>query len=596
MLDNLALKDGQGNSRAEEAWGPVFVAGGTRFRLWAPAQQQVKLRLSGDHAMTRSDDGWFDVFIDHQPFGETYGFVLDDGRVVADPASRQQLGDVFGPSVLTDPRAYTWENQDWRGRPWHETLVQEIHIGTFTEAGTFAAAAEKLEHIAQIGITAVEIMPLAHFPGSRGWGYDGVLQYAPHSAYGSPDDLKAFVDKAHGLDLMVFLDVVYNHFGPEGNFLGVYAPEFFREGQDNDWGAQIDFSRQPVRRYFIDNAIHWLREYHLDGLRLDAVDAIKDETKPHILEEISSTVRRSFTDRQVHLMIENPPNGTDLLTEGLFIADWNDGFHHVIRRIATGETSGIFEKFADHPFDKLRKIMSDGYLEPGEPIVGTELPPSECLPPTAFIHFLQNHDQVGNRAMGDRLHMTADDDFYRALTAMLILSPQVPLLFMGDTYKDERPFHFFSDYTGELAKSIRDNRPPQAENFGGYPEGKSEKDIPDPNAEATFEGSKLDWAKADTADGKEWSALLRRLIEIRRETIMPWLPEAGAYSGRVVEAPDDCVFVDWKIGSAILQLRLNLSDQPVSVHDVGERIWPEQTVAASSDVIPRSVSFFFKHP
>lgn len=592
MLDNLTLKEGAGTNRTEEAWGPALVAGGTRFRLWAPGQSEVKLRLSGDHPMTRSEDGWFDVFIDHQPFGEAYGFVLEDGRVVADPAARRQLTDVHGLSVLTNPEGYRWVNTDWRGRPWHDTIVHEIHIGAFTPEGTFAAAAEKLEHLAEIGITAVELMPLAHFPGLRGWGYDGVLHYAPHNAYGSPDDLKAFVDRAHGLGMMVFLDVVYNHFGPEGNYLGLYAPEFFRHGKKNDWGDQIDFSRQAVRRYFIDNAVFWLKEYHLDGLRLDAVDAIKDDTKPHILEEISSAVDHGFSDRQVHLMIENPPNGTDLLTEKLFIADWNDGFHHVVRRIATGEQTGIFEKFAPQPFDKLRKIMAEGYLEPGEPIVGTELPPSEVLPPTAFIHFLQNHDQVGNRAMGDRLHMTADDETYRALTAMLLLSPQVPLLFMGDSYRDDRPFHFFSDYTGDLAQSIRDNRPPQAENFGGYPEGKSEADIPDPNAETTFSGSKLDWAKAEETQGKEWSALMQQLIDIRREKIIPHLPKAGGYSGRVIPSPEECVFVDWTIGDVVLQLRLNLSAEAVSLDDVRPCIWPDQPNEKAREVPPKSVMFF----
>lgn len=592
MLDHLTLKEKAGHSRAEEAWGPALVAGGTRFRLWAPGQTEVKLRLSGDHPMTRSPDGWFDVFIDSQPFGEAYGFVLDDGRVVADPASRQQMTDVHGLSVLTDPEGYSWVHKDWRGRPWHETLVHEIHIGTFTQEGTFVAAAEKLEHLADIGITAVELMPLAHFPGSRGWGYDGVLHYAPHNAYGSPDDLKAFVDKAHRLGLMVFLDVVYNHFGPEGNYLGLYAPEFFRHGEKNDWGAQIDFGRQAVRRYFIDNAVFWLKEYHLDGLRLDAVDAIKDNTKPHILEEISSAVDRNISDRQVHLMIENPPNGTDLLTEQLFIADWNDGFHHVVRRIATGENTGIFEKFAEQPFDKLRKIMAVGYLEPGEPIVASELPPTECLPPTAFIHFLQNHDQVGNRAIGDRLHTTADDETYRALTAMLLLAPQVPLTFMGDTYREESPFHFFSDYTGDLARSIRENRPPQAENFGGYPVGKSEQDIPDPNAESTFRESKLDWAKADEPQGKDWAAFVQRLIKIRRDKIIPHLPKAGGYSGKVKPAPDGCVFVDWTIGDAVLQLRLNLSDKAVSLGDVHSRIWPEDNEGSSQEVPPRSVMFF----
>ena len=576
------------------SWGPQIVEHGTRFLLWAPNQGGVRLRLSGDHAMTRRYDGWFELYIDEQPFGSPYGFVLDDGTVVSDPASRQQQSDVLGLSVLTNPKAYRWQHLKWQGRPWHETVICEVHVGTFTPEGTFNAAAAKLSHLTSIGVTAIELLPLAHFPGNRGWGYDGVLQYAPHAAYGTPDELKALVDVAHGLGLMVFLDVVYNHFGPEGNFLNQYAPAFFRD-KHNDWGQEIAFERQPVRRYFIDNSLYWLEEFRFDGLRFDAVNEVKDDSSPHILEDIPLAVRTRITGRNVHLMIENPPNGTDLLVDGLFTADWNDSFHHVVHRIVTDDSSGIFGKFADDPFGKLRKIMSEGYMDAGEPIVSNHMPPSASLQPTAFIHFLQNHDQVGNRALGDRLHTNMDEQTHLALTAMLLLSPQVPLLFMGESYRDNTPFHFFADYTDELATIIRDNRAPEAENFGGYPKGFSAKDIPDPNAEATFLDSKIDWTQSDAPEGQAWSNQLRQLIEIRRERIVPHLPNAQANSGKVLDAPDRCVFVDWTLGDIALQLRLNLSKKEIDLgSNLGERIWPNSKDDTRETLPSVSVAFYIQ--
>ncbi len=576
------------------SWGPQFFDNRTRFRLWAPNQRNVKLSLDGDHPMTRLQEGWFELEIDGQPFGSPYGFVLDDGRVIADPASHQQQSDVLGLSLLADPKAYTWQNPQWNGRPWHETVICEVHVGTFTSEGTFSAAAAKLRHLADIGVTAVELLPLAQFPGKRGWGYDGVLQYAPHAAYGTPDELKAFVDAAHGLGLMVFLDVVYNHFGPEGNFLGQYAAEFFRD-KHNDWGQEIAFEQRPVRQYFIENALYWLEEFRFDGLRFDAVNEVKDESSLHVLEEIPAAIRKRITGRHVHLMIENPPNGTDLLVDGLFDADWNDGFHHVVHRIVTDQTSGMFEKFADEPFGILRKIMSEGYADAGETTISKDRPASASLQPTSFIHFLQNHDQIGNRPLGDRLHTNIDEQTHRSLTAMLLLSPQIPLLFMGETYKDNTSFHFFTDYTGELATIIRDSRAPEAENFGGYPEGFSADDIPDPNAESTFLGSKIDWAQSDTQEGQAWSDWLRRLLDIRRELIVPHLPNAPENSGRILEAPDRCVFVDWTLGDITLQLRLNLSETDISLgSDLGRRIWPEPEEDARDILSTNSVGFYVK--
>lgn len=567
-------------------WGPQTLPGGRqRFQLWAPAEREVVLVLNGtDVPMEKSQDGWHRAdIIAH--FGDTYAFALEDGRIVGDPASRQQVGPLDGLSILTDPGSYAWLNRAWSGRAWEETVIYEIHVGTFTQQGTFLAAVEKLRRIAEMGFTAVEIMPLAHFPGKRGWGYDGVLQFAPHSAYGSPDDFKALIDAAHGLGMMVFLDVVYNHFGPEGNYLGQYAPGFFRQGAYTPWGDAIAYEKPEVRAYFIENVLYWLRDFRLDGLRFDAIDQIEDGSNVHILEEIAQTVRKEIIDRHVHLITENPANGTDLMVDQpggrYFKADWNDDFHHALHVAVTGEAVGYYEPFKDGTWDKLRHSMAYGYLTRGKAIVSHDPPPTEALPPTAFIHFLQNHDQVGNRALGDRLHLNIDRQLCRALTEMLLLAPQIPLVFMGDDHLSLRPFHFFADYRGDIAEAIRTNRPKEAENFGGFPEGSSEADIPDPNDLNTFLESTLDWGDAESEGGRAWAEHVRYLIGLRQQKIIPLLANACGFAGRVIDAPERCVYVDWELGRQSLQLRANFSDADVALPTgLGKRVFPESGIDA----------------
>ncbi len=574
-------------TRPAPHWGPQSLRGGRHlFQLWAPAEGQVVLVLNGiDMAMARTEDGWHRIEATAS-FGSTYAFTPEDGRVVGDPASRQQAGPLDGPSILTDPDSYAWTNTAWKGRPWEDTVVYEIHIGTFTQQGTFRAALQKLQHLAQLGVTAVEIMPLAHFPGNRGWGYDGVLQFAPHGAYGSPDDFKAFIDAAHGLGLMVFLDVVYNHFGPEGNYLGQYAPGFFRQGASTPWGDAIAYEKPEVRAYFIENVLYWLRDFRLDGLRFDAIDQIEDGSNVHILEQIARTVRNEIGGRHVHLITENPANGTDLMVEQpggrYFKADWNDDFHHALHVAATGEGVGYYEPFKDDPWGKLRHALAYGYLKPGKPIVDDDPPPTESLPPTAFIHFLQNHDQVGNRALGERLHHGIDRHVYRALMEMLLLTPQIPLLFMGDDHLSKRPFHFFADYQGDIAEAVRGNRPKEVSNFGGLPKGLTEADILDPNNLNTFSASALDWREAETEGGREWADHIRYLITLRRQKIIPLLADARGYSGRIIDAPERCVYLDWELGEKTLQLRANFSGNDVPSPSVsGDRMFPENDTDAA---------------
>ncbi|MEW5424949.1 malto-oligosyltrehalose trehalohydrolase [Amorphus sp. 3PC139-8] len=556
-------------------WGAEWVGDGSvRFRLWAPAETHVRVRLDArdDVEMTALEDGWFEARVPAVAAGTGYRFVLGDGFAIPDPASRAQMADVHGPSRVVDPTAYRWQQTDWTGRPWEEAVILELHVGTFTPEGTFRAAIDKLPHLVETGITTVEIMPVAQFAGNRGWGYDGVLPYAPHPAYGPPEDLKALVDTAHGLGLMVLLDVVYNHFGPEGNYLARYAPDFFHPERHTPWGAAIAYERAPVRHFFVENALFWLEEYRFDGLRLDAIDHIRDElSETEILVEIAAAVRASIPDRQIHLTTEDNRNITHLHERGadgqprLYTAEWNDDFHNVAHVIATGESDGYYADFAEDRFGKLARALAEGFAYQGEPSRhGGGAPrgvPSAHLPPTAFVDFLQNHDQIGNRAFGERLIDLAEYDRVRALTTILLLSPHIPLLFMGEDYGETRPFAFFTDFEGELADAVRTGRRREFAAFAAFQGDRAEIDeIPDPNAPGTFGASKLNWDRLDHEDGRAWHDFVRTLLDLRRREIVPLISGAAGQAGRVVSADDGALAVDWQLVGGVLELRANLSE------------------------------------
>ncbi len=584
-------------------WGPHFCKdGSTVFRIWAPAESSLKLDIDGRQVvMERQDEGWFAVRLDHQPVGALYCYVLSDGRRVPDPASRYQPLGVDGPSLLCASDRFSWKQSGWCGRPWEEAVFYELHVGTFTREGTYAAALEHLSELAEAGFTAIELMPIAQFPGRWGWGYDGVFQFAPHNAYGTPDDLRRLVDAAHQCGLMVFLDVVYNHFGPEGNFLPHYAPGFFHSENPTPWGSRIAFEEPAVRSYFIGNVLHWLEAYRFDGLRLDAVDQIVDVGTPHILQEISETVHTAFTDRHVHLVVENPGNGGDLLVANetghrLFAADWNDEFHHAMHVAVTGEAEGHYAPYKDRPWKQVKQALAKGYLNQGKATVGSALRNSACLPPTAFVHFLQNHDQVGNRALGDRLHTSLEPKVHRLLTEILFLSPQIPLVFMGDEHLSDRPFRFFADYSGDLAADIHRNRFKEAENFGGYPAGAGPENIVDPNGWTTFTSSKLDWANLEVPERQDWRAFMTHLIETRRRFVIPLLANARSYAGAIVSETDTELFVDWRLNDGLLQLRANASDNPCTLDaDLGDLIYAS-CPDGKRDVIPAWSTLLFVRP
>ncbi len=567
-------------------WGAEFTATeDVRFRLWAPDLEQLSLSLDGETVpMSSSGDGWFELLATGVAHGTPYNFVLPDGLVVPDPAARAQQGDVHGPSLVIDPTAYGWRNAAWRGRPWREAVIYELHVGTFTEEGTFRAAAERLGHLASLGVTCVELMPVGQFSGRRGWGYDGVLPYAPHSAYGTPDDMKHFVDEAHGLGLMVLLDVVYNHFGPDGNYLPVYAGSFFDPSRHTPWGAAIAYDREPVRQFYVDNALYWLEEYNLDGLRLDAVDQIKDASEPELLVEIAEAVRKEFPERHVHLTTEDNRNIVRLheRQEGrcpLYTGEWNDDFHNAAHVVLTGEDEGYYEDFADNGLRHLVRCLAEGFAFQGEPSAHAggkpRGEPSTHLPPTAFVDFLQNHDQVGNRAFGERLTALVPAPKLEVMTAVLLLSPHIPLLFMGEEWGEKRPFCFFTDYEGDLADAVRKGRRSEFAHFSAFEEGNADtSQIPDPNDERTFTGSKLDWTAPETEQGGARLRLFSELLRLRQQHVVPLLSEEDANCGRVLGSGDADFAVDWTVSGSLLQMRVNLGDEAASLAGVeGEVIY-----------------------
>lgn len=576
-------------------WGAEFVAADTVcFRLWATGQKKVTLRLSGtDTEMAASGDGWFEINVAGVSPGAEYQFVLADGMTVPDPASRAQQKDVNGPSLVVAPDSYAWQNPQWAGRPWEESVVYELHIGTFTPQGTFRAAAEKLAGLAALGITMVEVLPLAHFGGQRGWGYDGVLLYAPHAAYGTPDDFKAFVDAAHGYGISVVLDIVLNHFGPEGNYLPLLSPDFFHQERATPWGAGIAYDVPAVRQYIVGAPLFWLQEYRLDGLRFDAIDQIEDPQQPHVLTEIARRIRAEIPQRPVHLTTEDCRNVIFLHPRDadgsapLFTGEWNDDFHNAVHVLATGETHAYYQDFATDPEQGVARALAEGFIYQGEVSPQSGEPrgvDSRGQPPAAFVDFIQNHDQVGNRAQGERLISLAGAERTKVLLALLLLSPHIPLLFMGEEYGETNPFLFFTDFHGDLARAVREGR---AREFAGHA-GHEGETVPDPNAESTFAASRLDWNRPETPEGKSWLALTRRLLTLRQQHVVPLLATAGGHAGRIVKTAPGLLAVSWTFPQGTLSVAVNLGPdaQPLPAQP-GATIfaWPDETALLTPNAI-----------
>lgn len=551
--------------------------GEVRFRLWAPAVQRLHLCLESGMKkkrlpMEHIGDGWFEATVSGAGPGTRYSYAIDDEHRIPDPASRYQPEGVHAASEVIDPTEFDWTDEAWRGRPWEEAILYEMHVGAFTPAGNFGAVIDKLDYLACVGFTGIELMPVADAPGRRNWGYDGVYLFAPESQYGRPEEFKALVDAAHRRGLMVFLDVVYNHFGPEGNYLHLYAPQFFTERHETPWGAAINFDGgvRPVRDFFIHNALYWLEEFHLDGLRLDAVHAIMDDSTPNILVELAENVSEHFGDvRQVHLVLENDDNVSRYLercSDGRprwYAAQWNDDIHHASHVLATGESGGYYEDYVDLPVRHLGRALTQGFAYQGEPSPhrGGKYrgEPSAHLPPTAFVNFLQNHDQIGNRALGERITTFAEPKAIRCLTAIILLAPSPPLLFMGEEWGSSQPFPFFCDFGSDLADAVREGRRREFARFPEFRDRKARERIPDPNEEATFLQAVLDWEQVEAEPCRNWLTFHKRLLRLRHDEIVPRLRGIAGHAGTFEQYGSRGLLATWRLADGTtLYLAANL--------------------------------------
>jgi maltooligosyltrehalose trehalohydrolase len=498
---------------------------GVHFRVWAPRRRQVDVVIDGRaHALhPDGEGGYFAGVVANARAGTRYKFRLDGGGTYPDPASRYQPEGPHGDSEVVDPYRFRWTDAGWRGVSSHRQVIYEMHVGTFTPEGTFAAAAEQLVELADLGITVVEMMPVAEFPGRFGWGYDGVDLFAPFHGYGSPDDLRAFVDRAHDVGVGVILDVVYNHFGPDGNYLGEYSAHYISTRHETEWGGALNFDGEgckAVREFVLSNAAHWIREYHFDGLRLDATHSIADDSRPHILEEIGTTARAAAGDRDLLIVAETEPQDARIVRprdRGGFGLDqiWCDDFHHLALVAATGRREAYFTDYRGTAQEFVSAIKY-GVLYQGQRYrwqnkrrgaAAWDMEPHQC------VFYLENHDQVANSRDGSRLHQLASPSRYRALTAVLLLTPQTPLLFQGQEFASSAPFLYFADHNPELNALVRKGREEFLRQFPSMRDAPARR-LDDPGAPATFERCRLD--ASERRGNAAHVALHRDLIALRQ--------------------------------------------------------------------------------
>jgi maltooligosyltrehalose trehalohydrolase len=524
----------------------VQSTGGTHFRVWAPAPRDVQLVVeegsgSSTIPLDREGNGYYSGFVRHAGAGTRYRFRLD-GKLHPDPASRFQPDGPFEASQVVDPRQFAWSALEWRGAAVEGQVIYELHIGTFTREGTWRSAIGRLPSLAAIGITMIEVMPVAEFPGRFGWGYDGVFPYAPTRLYGSPDDFRAFVDAAHRLGLAVILDVVYNHLGPDGCVLAHYASDYFSSAYANEWGDALNFDGRcsaPVRDYFSSNAAYWIDEFRLDGLRLDATQAIHDKSETHIVREIAARARAAAAPRRIVIVAENEPQEVRQvrpIEEGGFGLDalWNDDFHHSAVVALTGRAEAYYTDHRATP-QEFVSAAKYGYLFQGQRYAwqkqnrGTA---TRGVAPARFVNFVENHDQVANSGDGSRLHARSAPAAYRAMTALFLLMPGTPMLFQGQEFGSQAPFLYFADHGAALASAVQRGR---AEFVGQFPSLASpeiQARLPSPHDPATFERCKLDWSAAQDAHVR----LFRDLIALRKSDIAFRQQRPGAIDGAVLDS------------------------------------------------------------
>jgi len=529
--------------------GPVIGDNGTHFRVWAPKLKKLTLVLETDGRsveMEPEKDGYFSVFVAGVGAGTRYRFrVDDDGNLYPDPATQSQPEGVHGPSEVVDHRAFKWTDGNWRGVKCEGQVLYEFHCGIFTPEGTWTAAMEKLPLLKDVGITCLEIMPVAAFPGRWNWGYDGVCQFAPSQNYGTPDDFRRFIDRCHALGIGAILDIVYNHLGPDGNYIPVFSDKFFNQKKMTDWGAAINFDGEqsgPVREYYIANACYWIEQFHLDGFRIDATQAIVDTSPKHILADITEAARKAGGKRDIYIINENEPQQTHLvrpINEGGFGMDalWNDDFHHSARVAVCGRSEGYYR---DHP-GRAQEFVSGAkynYIYQGQRYDwqkkrrGT---PALDLPPTNFVNFLQNHDQIANSGTGQRLHRIGHPGSVRAMTALLLLGPQTPMLFQGQEFAASAPFYFFADHQSELGQKVCAGRAKELSQFPSMATKAFLESVVEPCSEEAFLACKLDWSEYDKPGHREMVLLHKELLRLRREDpILSRVHRRGDIDGAVL--------------------------------------------------------------
>ena len=519
-------------------WRPSVGAwvenGGVQFSVWAPAADKVELIFEGERhgeppvSLEKGNDGVFSKFVEDAKPGTLYRYTIDGDGPWPDPCSRYQPDGIHGPSEVIAAGSFSWSDSGWKGIPIDELVVYELHIGTFTKAGTFAAAAGMLPKLADLGITAIELMPLSDFPGDRGWGYDGVFPYAPPRCYGRPDDLRRLIDTAHRLGMAVLIDVVYNHLGPDGNYLSKFSPYYFFTSHQTDWGTGPNFDGEGcnmVEDYFVENALHWIHEYHADGLRLDATHSIMDDGERHVLELLTDRVHEAGDSlgRRTLVIAEDERNLSDLMrsrSDGGFGMDgvWADDFHHQVRRALTNEKDGYYADYTGSAED-VAKTIRQGWFYIGQRSKRSRVPrgtPTDGVSPSGFVLCIQNHDQIGNRAFGERLNQQIDLAAYRAASALLLTTPQTPLIFMGQEWAASTPFLYFTDHTPSLAGLVTDGRRREFRHFVAFTDPNIRTRIPDPQATSTFWSSKLLWDEREREPHDGVLRLYRDLVRMRK--------------------------------------------------------------------------------
>ena len=525
----------------------VQTDGSTHFRVWAPDPRRVSLVIDRgggqieDVPMAQEEHGYYSASARETTQGSRYWYRVD-GDLLPDPASRFQPEGPFGPSVVVDPERFTWRHGDWRGVEVDRRVIYEMHVGTFTPGGTWRAAMEKLPDLAAIGITIVEVMPVSEFPGRFGWGYDGVFPYAPTRLYGEPDDFRAFVDHAHGLGIAVILDVVYNHLGPDGCVFARFAKSYFTDRYSNEWGEALNFDvreASPAREYWCRNAGYWIEEFQLDGLRLDATQSIHDRSSEHILSAISKQVRASARGRSVFVVAENEPQQVCMvrpLDAGGFGLDalWNDDYHHSAIVALTGRNEAYYTDHTGAP-QELISSAKYGYLFQGQRYAWQKQPrgtSTRGLAPSTFVNFIENHDQVANSARGSRVRMLTSPGRYRAMVALTLLMPGTPMIFQGQEFGATTPFLYFADHQPELADAVRKGRAEFLAQFPSVAGAAMQQRLASPDAQETFERSKLDWSEANRHSA--WRQLFTDLLALRSRNAAFSQAGASAVDGAVL--------------------------------------------------------------